>query len=167
MGACHCAAAPATAAASAREGCRRAAALLPVPAACKAHLTAHCRGRACPPACLQVWGHVDGKLQPLLQIGERTAPALRAVVCEPLGALITAHNGAPRLSRPAAAPALVLAGSRLEAAACARQGCPAHPRPLHPNPTVVFCRRPAAAAGAAARAQPRRPERHLQEGHRV
>lgn len=47
-----------------------------------------------------MWGHVDGKLQPLLQIGERTAPALRAVVCEPLGALITAHNGAP--AEPAA-----------------------------------------------------------------
>ncbi|KAL4422385.1 hypothetical protein ABPG75_008582 [Micractinium tetrahymenae] len=41
---------------------------------------------------VQVWGHVSGKLQALLQIGERTAPALRAVVCEPLGALITAHN---------------------------------------------------------------------------
>lgn len=32
-------------------------------------------------------------LVPLARIGDRAAPALRLIVCEPLGALITAHKG--------------------------------------------------------------------------
>ncbi|PRW45448.1 serine threonine- kinase drkA isoform A [Chlorella sorokiniana] len=41
---------------------------------------------------IQVWGVVDKSLVPLARIGDRVAPALRLVVCEPLGLLITAHN---------------------------------------------------------------------------
>lgn len=44
-------------------------------------------------AVLQVWGVVDKTLVPLVRIGDRVAPALRLIVCEPLGVLITAHNG--------------------------------------------------------------------------
>ena len=43
---------------------------------------------------MQVWTHIDGLLVPLVQIGDRVAPALRLVVCETLGAIVTAHNGA-------------------------------------------------------------------------
>lgn len=49
------------------------------------------------PACplLQVWGYIDVNraLVPLVRIGDRVAPALRIVVCEPLGCIITTHNG--------------------------------------------------------------------------
>lgn len=48
----------------------------------------------CPPHPPQVWGHINGLLEPLVRIGDRTAPALKLAICEPLGALITAHNGA-------------------------------------------------------------------------
>ena len=40
-----------------------------------------------------MWSHIDGLLVPLVQIGDRVAPALRLVVCETLGAIVTAHNG--------------------------------------------------------------------------
>jgi hypothetical protein len=36
---------------------------------------------------------VNEQLQPLIRIGDRVAPALRLLVCEPLGAIVTAHNG--------------------------------------------------------------------------
>ena len=36
---------------------------------------------------------VNDQLQPLIRIGDRVAPALRLLVCEPLGAIVTAHNG--------------------------------------------------------------------------
>ncbi|PSC73896.1 Serine threonine-kinase CTR1 isoform A [Micractinium conductrix] len=49
-------------------------------------LTAHDNGQ------VQVWGHVSGRLRPLMRLGDRCAPALRVMVCEPLGALVTAHN---------------------------------------------------------------------------
>ncbi|KAI7842069.1 hypothetical protein COHA_004266 [Chlorella ohadii] len=41
---------------------------------------------------IQVWGIVDKALVPLVRIGDRVAPALRLIVCESLGLLITAHN---------------------------------------------------------------------------
>lgn len=101
-----------------------------------------CRGRKrAPIRVLQVWGHVDGKLQPLLQIGERTAPALRAVVCEPLGALITAHNGA--LGAPPAAahgmtPAVLVwrppCAGPLAASPARLQALPLAPSCLLPSP---------------------------------
>ena len=66
----------------------------------------HCIQLACPigqpPWCalhtavlltLQVWGVVDKALVPLVRIGDRVAPAARLIVSEPLGLLITAHNG--------------------------------------------------------------------------
>eukprot|EP00887_Chlorella_sp_A99_P004072 scaffold11.g4072.t1 len=40
----------------------------------------------------QVWTQMQGRLQPLLRIGDRRAPAIGLVVCEQLGALCTAHN---------------------------------------------------------------------------
>ena len=59
--------------------------------------------RRCPgtllmgPSCLlppvQVWGSIGGTVQPLMQIGDRCASALTLVVCEPLDAVITAHQG--------------------------------------------------------------------------
>jgi hypothetical protein len=46
----------------------------------------------------QIWGQMSHNtpLVPLVRIGDRVAPALRVVVCEPLGAVITAHNGEGR-----------------------------------------------------------------------
>ena len=41
----------------------------------------------------QVWGSIGGTVQPLMQIGDRAASALGLVVCEPLDAVITAHQG--------------------------------------------------------------------------
>ena len=61
----------------------------------KAHLHAlaemHCL--FCLIGIPQVWGIVDKALVPLVRIGDRVAPALRLIVCESLGLLITAHNG--------------------------------------------------------------------------
>ena len=48
-------------------------------------------------ASAQVWGMVNEQLQPLIRIGDRVAPALRLVVCGPLGAVVTAHNGGSQL----------------------------------------------------------------------
>ncbi len=52
-----------------------------------------CIGSKFAAGILQVWGVVDKALVPLVRIGDRVAPALRLIVCEPLGLLITAHNG--------------------------------------------------------------------------
>lgn len=47
------------------------------------------------PCGAQVWGRLNpsGLLAPLVRIGDRTAPATKLAICEPLGALVTSHNG--------------------------------------------------------------------------
>lgn len=81
---------------------------------------------------VQVWGHIDSQraLQPLVRIGERVAPALRLVVCEPLGALITAHNG-ERCRRSACSARACMKGT---CSACAAlPATPSPPRPASPR----------------------------------
>ena len=84
----------------ARPGGPRSTCQMPAPLACSPtrRLPVHTltvpdrASMAVPP---QVWGVVDKVLVPLVRIGDRVAPALRLIVCEPLGVLITAHNGEP------------------------------------------------------------------------
>ena len=61
---------------------------------------------------LQVWGHVAQRLVPLLRIGDQTSPALRLLVCESLGALLTVHKSERRSNKGCVACSSCASGVR-------------------------------------------------------